>query len=299
MKIIVTGSSGFIGTNFISSTTLHQIIEVDLLIEKVSEINFSGVDVVLHLAALVHQMKGAPESEYFKINRDLAYDVAIRAKEQGVKQFIFMSTVKVFGESTTRKDAWSESSLCNPSDPYGKSKYEAELLLTGLQSEVFNVAVVRSPLVYGIGVKANMYNLIKLIDRFSILPFADINNRRSIVYVGNLVSLLQHIITKQSSGIFIAGDESPISTTTLTRLIAKSFPKKIYLVRIPVFIRKLGQIIMPSIIDRLFGSLELNNSLTFKELGFTPPFSTEQGILEMVEWYKSNSAHAKNNVGTF
>ena len=288
MNLLITGSSGFIGTNFKENSNDLSITEVDLLIQKVNEIDFYGIDSVLHLAALVHQMKGAPENQYFNINRDLAYEVALKAKSQGVKQFVFMSTAKVFGESTTGKIAWDENSECNPIDPYGKSKYEAEKLLLGLLDDNFKVAIVRSPLVYGVGVKANMYNLVKLVNRFPLLPLGGINNRRSMVYVGNLVALLKHVIYKSASGIFIAGDREPLSTTKLTQLIAKASNRKVFLLKIPTFILRHSKKIKPSIVDRLFGSLELDNTNTNMRLNFVPPYSSEDGILEMVEWYKKS-----------
>jgi UDP-glucose 4-epimerase len=284
MKVIVSGSSGFIGTNFIKNSENLSIVEVDLLTQTVEDINFAGIDSVLHLAALVHQMRGAPEEQYFKINRDLALELAAKAKSQGVKQFVFMSTAKVFGESTTGKSAWNENSECNPQDTYGRSKYEAEKLLLGLQNEYFKVAVVRSPLVYGIGVKANMYNLVKLVNRFPVLPLGGINNVRSIAYVGNLVALLKHIIFTQASGIFIAGDREPLSTTKLVELISMASDKKVILFKTPGFMLQLARLIKPSIVDRLFGSLELDNTSTNVKLGFTPPYSVEEGINEMVKW---------------
>jgi nucleoside-diphosphate-sugar epimerase len=284
--ILIPGSSGFIGTHFIKNFPELNIVEVDLLTQNVDEIDFSGIDSVLHLAALVHQMKGAPEEQYFKINRDLAYNVAKRAKEQGVKHFLLMSTAKVFGESTTGTPPWDENSECYPQDAYGKSKYEAEKLIKSLADNNFKVAIVRSPLVYGVGVKANMYNLVKLVDCFKVLPLGGIQNRRSMVFVGNLVALLQHIIDNQAAGVFIAGDQSSLSTTELTWLIGKSLKKRLILVKIPYFIVWALSRIKPSIVDRLFGSLELDNSNTNEKLGFVPPFSTEEGINKMVEWFK-------------
>jgi UDP-glucose 4-epimerase len=232
-------------------------------------------------------MQGAPEEQYFKINRDLDYEVAKRAKEHGVKHFVLMSTAKVFGESTTNKPAYNENSDCKPLDAYGKSKYEAEKLIHDLEDDNFKVAIVRSPLVYGAGVKANMYNLLKLVDRLPILPLGGVQNKRSIVYVGNLIALLKHIIEVQASGVFIAGDRLSLSTTELTQIIGRAFNKSILLPQVP-FIRSIVGKLKPTIIERLFGSLELDNSLTNKILGFVPPFSTEEGIKEMVEWYKHN-----------
>ncbi len=178
MRIIVTGASGFIGSRFISNSK-HEITSVDLLLNDLDQFNFTGNDVLLHCAALVHQMKGASEDEYFKVNSDLTYNVAKKAKKENVSHFIFLSTIKVYGESTTAQMAWTEKSECNPQDPYGKSKLNAEKRLMLLEDDGFKISIVRSPLVYGSGVKANMFNLIKLIDLLPILPFGNINNKRS------------------------------------------------------------------------------------------------------------------------
>jgi len=285
-KVLVTGSSGFIGQHFIETANEFDIVEVDLLKQNLKDIDFSEIDSVLHLAAIVHQMKGGDDVQYFKINRDLAYQVAKKAKDYGVKQFILMSTVKVYGEYTFENEPWSEKSSCFPIDSYGKSKLEAEKLISGLEDLDFIVSIVRSPLVYGAGVKANMLNLIKLIDLLPIIPLGGIKNSRSLVYVGNLVALIKLIIQKQASGIFIAGDQVPLSTSQLIILIAKSLNKRIKLIKAPNFIIKGVKYIKPSIIDRLYESLELDNRNTNKLLQFIPPFSTEQGILEMVIWYK-------------
>jgi UDP-glucose 4-epimerase len=288
MKILITGSTGFVGSNFVKRIKDIDIIEVDLLVHKIQEVDFLGVDSVLHLAALVHQMKDKPEEQYYKVNRDLSFETAKMAKAQGVKQFVFMSTIKVYGESTTHLLPLNEFSLCNPKGPYGKSKHEAEKLIKGLEDENFRVAIVRSPLVYGSGVKANMFNLIKLVNIFSVLPFGGIKNKRSIVFVGNLVSLLQHIINKRASGVFIAGDSMPLSTTLLTKLIAESFNKKILLIKIPCSFLKIIGMMSPAFVDRLWGSMEVDNHFTNEKLQFSPPFSSAEGILEMVSWYKES-----------
>jgi nucleoside-diphosphate-sugar epimerase len=288
-KILITGSSGFVGTNFIRMSPEFEIHEVDLIIQKVDEIDFSCVDSVLHLTALVHQMKGAPDEQYFKVNRDLAFEVAKKAKARGVRHFILMSTAKVFGESTAKRQPWNEYSICNPIDAYGKSKLAAEKLIQSLEDENFAIAIVRSPLIYGAGVKANMFILMKLINRFPFLPLGNIRNSRSIVFVGNLIALIKQIINKRASGIFIAGDNAPLSTTQIANQIAKSLHKKIWLIKVPGSIFKTTRLILPSIIDRLTDSLELDNHYTNEKLQFIPPFSSAEGIHEMVKWYKESS----------
>lgn len=290
MNILITGSFGFIGSSFIKLSSGLNIREVDLLTTTPDKVNFSGIDSVLHLAALVHQMKGAPEEQYFKVNRDLAFDVAKRAKEQGVKQFVLMSTAKVYGESTIKGGYWNEYSECNPTDPYGRSKLEAERLIRGLEDTNFKVAIVRSPLVYGAGVKANMLNLVKVVDKVPILPLDGIENSRSMVFIGNLIALLNQIIKKRASGVFIAGNSFPISTTELVQQIGRSLAKKRVLFSVPNLLLKIARIFKPALVDRLFGSLVLDNSKTNKVLDFSPPYSFEQGINEMVDWYQ----HTKN-----
>ncbi|HAF28010.1 MAG TPA: epimerase [Bacteroidales bacterium] len=285
-KVLVTGSTGFIGRHFLLNATDFDIIEADLLNKSINDINFTGIDTVLHLAAYVHQMKHGEDSQYFKVNRDLALQIALKAKENGVKQFILMSTVKVYGEYTNNQIAWNEESPCFPIDSYGLSKYQAEIAIQELEDENFKVAIIRSPLVYGEGVKANMLNLIKLIDKLPILPLGGIKNKRSLVYVGNLVALMKHIIQKQSAGIFIAGDLEPLSTSKLINLIAKELNKRIILIKLPYFIIIGMKYLKPNLFDRLFRSLILDNSNTNEILHFIPPYTTKRGINEMINWYK-------------
>jgi UDP-glucose 4-epimerase len=282
---MVTGSTGFVGTNFVKNSGDFIIKEADLILNKVDKIDFSCCDCVLHLAALVHQMKGAPIDKYFAINRDLAYEVAICSKAQKVKHFVLMSTIKVYGESTTGNKPWDEDTSCNPVDPYGESKFEAEKLIQSLENKDFIVSIIRSPLIYGPGVGANMLSLIKLIDKYSVLPLGGIKNKRSMVYIGNLIALIKKIINKRGSGIFIAGDLSSLSTTSLAELIAASLNKKIFLMKIPDIIVFGIMHIMPLTANKIWGSLEIDNSKTKKKLDFQPPYATEIGIQAMIEWY--------------
>ncbi len=283
MNLMITGSSGFIGQNFIKKSTEYTIIPVSLKTTSVENINFNSIDTVLHLAGLVHQMQGAPEEEYFKINSDLTFNLAQKAKEKGVKHFIFMSTAKVFGELTQLGAPFNEQSLCLPLDPYSKSKLQAEGRLKTLQADNFCVSIVRIPLVYGKGVKGNLQSLINLVNKLSIIPFGKINNKRSLVYVGNLVDILNKIIEKRISGVFIACDNSALSTSQLISLIANALNKKIVLFEIPAIIKTIIGLFKPNIIDRLYGSFELDNTVTNQIMEYTPRYSIEVGIKDMVK----------------
>src|SRR4030042_643533 len=212
-RILITGTNSFIGNNFIHFSRYKSFEVVSLIIKKPQEINFSGFDVVLHLTAIVHQSKKIAREEYFKINRDLCITVAQNAKAAGVKQFIQLSTIKVYGEFTSQLKLWDENSTCLPGDYYGKSKYEAEQSLKKIETPDFVVSVIRTPVVYGEGVKANMLRLIKLVDKWPLLPFGKVSNKRNYPYSENLVGYIDKIIEKRISGTFIAMDNDPISTT--------------------------------------------------------------------------------------
>jgi UDP-glucose 4-epimerase len=233
--------------------------------------------------AIVHQKKTIPESQYFIINRDLCLKVAELAKKAGVKQFIFLSTVKVYGKFISGSEPWNEQSLCLPEDNYGKSKYEAELALKKLEGDGFTVSIIRTPLVYGEYVRANMLSIMKLVKRTRILPFKNVNNRRNFTGAENLVSFIDRIIERRASGIFIAMDEKAISTSELVKMISENLGKKIILFKIPDFIVKVGMSVLPSIFDRLYGSFEMDNSRTLKELNFKPPVAIDEGIKKMVK----------------
>ena len=151
-------------------------------------------------------MGGATKEEYEKVNVTQTLELAKKAKASGVKQFVFMSTVKVYGEETNvglprsaRNDSYNENSLCRPEDEYGKSKLKAEQELLKLKDDNFKVSIVRTPIVYGYGVKANIKSLINLVHKVPVLPFGNIENKRSMVYIGNLCHLVDTIIEQNQS----------------------------------------------------------------------------------------------------
>lgn len=293
-KILITGKNSFIGKNFIKFSQFKDINEVSLIDNKPEKIDFSDYDVVLHLAAIVHQSKKIPESEYFKINRDLCLSVAEKARNDAVRQFIYLSTLKVYGDENHCNSLRNENSNCYPNDAYGKSKHEAEIGLRKLEDDRYAISIIRTPLVYGEGVKANMLRIIKLVDHFPVLPFGRIENRRNFTYTENLVAFIDRIIEKQAPGIFIAMDESAISTSDLVMYIAGFLKKKITLFKLPSFLIRTGNHLKPEVFERLFGSLEVDNSKTKKLLDFNPPVTTEEGLRRTVNSYLENKVNIRS-----
>ena len=247
--------------------------------EDIDTFDCTDVDTVFHLSALVHQMGGASAEEYEKVNVTQTLQLARKAKDRGVKHFVFMSTVKVYGEETN--SVYTETTICNPEDEYGKSKLKAELELSKLENENFKISILRTPIIYGYGVKANIKNLVSLVNKVPFLPFGKIKNKRSMVYIGNICHLVDEIITQEKAGIFLAADDKPLSTSRLIELIAKNLDKNIYLVKIPFF-ESFLKLVKPSFHKRLYGSLEVNNSITKEKLSLINPYSVEDGVRLML-----------------
>ena len=280
-NLLLTGSNGFVGKYFIKKyAAKYNIQTFSFLNDDFKSLHVEGIDIIIHLSALVHQMGGASKDEYERVNVTQTLALAKKAKASGVKQFVFMSTVKVYGEESDV--AYSETTLCKPEDEYAKSKLKAENELLKLENDDFKVSIVRTPIVYGYGVKANIKNLVNLVQKVPVLPFGGIGNKRSMIYVGNLCFFMDAIIEKQMSGIFLVADERAISTTELIELIAKALGKKIYLVRVPFF-ESFLKLVKPSFHKRLFESLEVDNSHTKEILNLKNPYSIEDGILYMIQ----------------
>ncbi len=295
-KVLITGANSFVGTNFRKFSQYTDIEEVSLFNTKPEDIEFSKYDVVLHLAAIVHKSKKITEAEYFRVNKDLCLRVAEHAKKRGIRQFIFLSTLKVYGEFENSYVLRNENSECFPDDAYGRSKYSAEIGLKKLEDENFIISIIRTPLVYGEGVKANMINLVKLVDLFPILPFGKIGNRRNFTYTENLVGYIDRIIEMGVSGTFITMDDKAHSTTELIYYISKSLGKKVRLFKLPQMFLRLGYLFVPYKLDRLFGSLVFDNSKTRKVLDYNPPVSTEEGIKRMISYYLENKKQKKAKI---
>ena len=278
-NLLITGSTGYLGSSFITKyKNKFKFENFSLLTQKLEDINFDNTDTVLHCAALVHQKIEHTYIKYSEINVLYPLKLAKLAKEKGVKQFIFISTIAVYGDELELLD---ENTKCNPITSYGKSKLEAEKILLGLNDKDFKVCIIRPPMIYGKDAPGNINSLVNLVNKVAILALGDIENKRSFIYISNLCHMINEIIKQEQSGIFLASDDEPLSTTKLIELIAKNLDKKVYLLKIPFF-ESLLKFLKPSFYKRLYGSLEIDNTITKEKLNLVNPYSVEEGIKLMI-----------------
>lgn len=237
-RVLITGADSYIGMSFEKFINEYNSkheedgkILVDTLEMRFSswkEHDFSKYDSVLHLAGIVHQKETESNRElYYKVNRDLAFETAKKAKEAGVKQFIYFSTMSVYGLLTGVID---ENTPENPTNAYGKSKLEGEKLVKTLEDETFKVAIVRPPMIYGEGCKGNYQTLCKIVDICPIFP--DFPNQRSLISIENLCKFLFEIIKKEHKDLFLPQNPEYVSTTELVKEIALKKGKKIPLTKV-------------------------------------------------------------------
>lgn len=279
-KLLITGSNGYLGSSFLSQyKNKYSFENFSLLSQKLENINFDGIDIILHCAALVHQKTQHSYKKYHEINVEYPLKLAKLAKENGVKQFVFISTIAVYGEDKEKID---ENRSYEPITPYGKSKLEAEKELLKLNDNSFIVSIIRPPMIYGRNAPGNIDSLIKLVKKLPILPLGKIENKRTFISIQNLCHMIDEIIIQQKSGIFLACDDESLSTSRLIELIAKNLDKKIYLIKIPFF-ESLLKILKPSFHKRLYGSLEVDNTITKEKLNLKNPYSVEEGIGMMIK----------------
>lgn len=284
MKIAITGKGSFIGKNIIDSISSLEFVEFDLQNNPINELNFEGLNTTIHLAAIVHQKTSIPESTYFKVNSDLAFNTAKHAKNQGVKHFVFFSTIKVYGDGGYKDVVFNEMSECFPVDSYGKSKLDAENRLLALADENFKVSVIRPSMVYGKGVKANMLSLSKLVKKLPIIPFGNIQNKRSMVSIDNLMITLQAVIEKQETGIFLACDKKPVSTTEIVENLIQIINPKKKLISFPSIFQSIFKVLFPHQMRRIIGSFNVDASETHKNLGIEDKLvNMEVGLRKMFE----------------
>ncbi len=286
-KILLTGANGFIGKYLLATQgQAFQFITPSVRFENANDQDMTGLDVLIHLAGKAHEMGAIDERIYYESNFELTKMLAMKAKQAGVSQFIYFSSSKVFGEGGDQ--VYEADSVCNPIDPYGKSKLLAENFLQSIMDEQFVVTIIRPPLVYGPGVKGNMINLLKLCAKDSWLPFKGIDNKRSMVYLGNLTALTIFCMKNKIRGVVLPGDTGLVSTTSLISAIKQHMNLKNKLFSIPLLLRTMMKWTKPKLYQRLFGSFVINSDDSNKKIQFVPPFTFDEGIKETVNWYKGN-----------
>ena len=251
-----------------------------------------GVSAVVHLAARVHIMKDKaldPLTEFRRVNTGGTVFLARAAAARGVRRFVFVSSVKVNGESTTGRP-FAEGDMAAPQDPYAVSKWEAEEALRSVSAETgLEVVIIRPPLVYGPGVRANFLRLMGLVKRGIPLPFPDTKNRRSLIGVENLADCLMRCVTHPDAAnhTFMVSDGEDISTRELAIKLAPLLGRSARF--LPISERALrfaarlaGE---QSAVDRLLGSLEIDSGKVRRTLGWVPPVALGRGLEATASWY--------------
>ena len=310
--ILITGSSGFIGravcqqlqTRGLSFVTAvrgqgHSVSEHCLAVGEFDGCTIwsqalSGVDAVVHLAARVHIMNDQcadPLSEYRRVNVEGTRNLAMQAASAGVKRFIFLSSIKVNGESTQPGHKYLADDLPKPSDAYAISKHEAEQALFGIARETgMEVVIVRSPLVYGPGVKANFEKLMNAVLEGWPLPLDSVcHNRRSLVCVDNLVDFIFTCLNHPAAAnqIFLVSDDEDLSTADLFHRMCASVDVPDRSWQAPVWLLRASAILLgkSGAYQRLCGSLQVDIDKSKQLLGWTPPVSVDEGLRRAFKGY--------------
>lgn len=312
MRILVTGANGFVGRYLCPVLTArghHVTAAVRSAPERaitgashtvvVGEVNgntnwvdvLAGQDALIHLVARTHVMGESDNDHlYYDVNVGGTTALAQAAIEAGVKRFVYLSSIKALAEKSGTV-ALREDMEPAPEDAYGRTKLEAEKVLLDCTRETgMMTSIVRPPLVYGAGAKANLLKLIEVCDRRVPLPLAMTNNRRCLIYLGNLADALAVVVEADDidGEVFHVSDGEAVSTAELVRRISSALSRKPRLFPVPVWILKvLGALSGKSeTIDRLTGSLEINDEKIRSVVGWTPPYNMLQGLQETAEWYR-------------
>lgn len=251
-KILITGANSYIGTSFEKWIKQWQedysVDTVDMIDGTWREKSFSGYDVVFHVAGIAHIKETKENAElYYKVNRDLVYEVAKKSKAEGVKQFIFLSSMSVYGMET---GIISKDTVPMPKSNYGKSKLQAEELIASLQDDDFNIVVVRPPMIYGKGCKGNYVRLEKFALNSPIFP--KIKNKRSMIEINNLCEVVKQIIDYESKGLFLPQNDEYVCTSDMVKEIAEAHGKKIYMTKL---FNPLLKVLKVRTVNKVFGDL--------------------------------------------
>jgi len=233
-RILITGEGSYIGTSV--EKWLHrypgryEIDTIDMRSDSWREKDFSRYDVVFHVAGIAHVSTDPKYKDlYYRVNRDLAIETARKARSEGVRQFIFMSSVIVYGDSGRGKVIYRDTEP-RPANFYGDSKLQAEEGIRALDSESFKVVILRPPMIYGKGAKGNYPRLAKAAKKLPFFP--DMHNKRSMLHIDNLCEFIRLMIDNEERGTFFPQNAEYVSTSELVRLIARAHGRNIRLTRI-------------------------------------------------------------------
>lgn len=307
-KVLVTGAAGFIGSHLCEELDLQGYIlrrvlrrpdqSADAVVTEIRpDTDWSGivdeVDYVIHLAALVHitrPQEAVEQDAYYKSNVDTTLNLAMQAVDAGVKRFVYISSIKVNGESTKHGELFTADSDVHPTDPYGISKWEAEKALFNLaKMSKMEIVCIRPPLVYGPGVKANFHTMMRWVDKGIPLPFARIENQRSLVGIGNLVDLIITCMRHPAAAnqTFLASDDHDMSTPELLQCTAQALGGRARLFYLPVYALKLMALLMGkrAMLKRLTDSLQVDITKNQQLLGWSPPYTHEEELSKTAAAY--------------
>ncbi len=318
MTILVTGASGFVGRALVKRLTADRnsvgvVIAVrrsgvavpngvksiqvgDLLPITDWGTSLQGISTVVHCAARVHvmnDMSSDPLSKFRRVNVEGTANLARQAASAGVRRFVFLSSIKVNGEFTQEGPPFTSDDAPAPEDPYGVSKHEAEQLLRQIATETgMEVVIIRPPLVYGPGVKANFESMMRWLARGVPLPLAAVTqNRRSLVALDNLVDLIMTCLCHPAAAnqTFLVSDGEDLSTAELLERMGAAMGKPARLFYLPPALLKLGAQVVnkPGIYQRLCGSLQLDIAKTRQLLWWTPPVSVDEGLRRAAEGFRA------------
>lgn len=261
-KILITGANSYIGTSFENYIAEHFPNEyfvdtVEMIGDEWREKDFSGYDAVFHVAGIVHKKENKNNADlYYSVNRDLAVDTARKAKSSGVTQFIFLSTMSIYGLD---KGSITENTVPKPKNHYGKSKLQAEQELVKLHDDNFTVAILRPPMVYGSGCKGNYNSLRKLALKLPVFPY--VNNRRSMIYIENLCEFVRLVIDENKSGMLFPQNSEYVNTSDMAKCIGKFCNKRVRLIKGFGWLIKFCGLFLGKL-RKAFGSLTYDKSMS-------------------------------------
>lgn len=314
-RLLITGANGFIGSA-LCTEALKRGHAVRAALRNPEGFDISGCDVVsvpniaadtgwaealrgveavIHLAARVHVMREVaadPLAEFRKVNLHGTINLAEQAARAGVKRFVYVSSIGVNGLFTSGDDRFSELDVPTPHNSYAISKWEAEQALNMIQQETsLEVAAVRPPLVYGAGAPGNFAQMLKVLAKGIPLPLASVHNLRSLIYVGNLVDALIACATHPAAAgqTYLVSDGDDVSTPELLHRLGSAMGKPARLLPFPPALLKFaGKLIgKAGQVERLLGSLQIDSGKIRRELGWTPPYTLQQGLQATAEWYRN------------